>query len=215
MSLTHENKYPLNNFIRKILIDKNSYLLNGNSVDKNTRCNFEYKIEKSEAILKLEAHEKGLCLVPRWLAVVLSLLTLLLVIIFIAALVLVINSPRNAIYGESCKTKNCWTNFNLQCINSICQCSSTQFYTNKCEDLQTYGEGCYSTTSCDTTKSLSCSLGKCDCSSTQYWSSTCIDRLTYNTACSGDQCKTNLNLICSSSTGKCDCSDTTTYYHFY
>ena len=54
------------NFVRKVLADKNAYLVNGNS-SNDVKAQIEYKDIKSPAVEKLELLSKGKVLIPRWL----------------------------------------------------------------------------------------------------------------------------------------------------
>ncbi|CAF0931904.1 unnamed protein product [Brachionus calyciflorus] len=214
-----ESKNIAESFVRNVLADKESYLLNAKKLDHSNKCDlyqFEYKVEKSKAVLNMELLEKGLVEIPRWIVYVSLIIMTFLIAFFILSLLTLGNiiGKSDAMYQQSCSDRPCSKALNLKCINKTCQCESPKYYTKKCVDLSKYGEKCMFTSHCINGQSLSCMGSICSCALNKYWSSDvslCVDRLTYGQSCSGDQCKINSNLICSSS-GTCDCIDDTLYY---
>ena len=200
---TNESK-----FIKRILADKNSYILSGRSPDGFNDVELEYKVEKSEHQIELEKLAEGKIRIPKWLAVVGLLLLLYIIIIFGSSFILLAIQTRDAAYQESCVNARCHAKLNLKCIDGICQCNPDEFYTDKCNGLFTYQESCASTAQCKQSLGLSCRWAICDCQPSQYWNGIqCVNRVSYSIACSGDQCLPNLGLGCYS--GVCDCADTT------
>ncbi|RNA11843.1 prion-like-(Q N-rich) domain-bearing 25 [Brachionus plicatilis] len=199
-------------FVRNVLADRSSYILNGYSDDHFYQ--FEYRVEKSEAVRNLELHENGLVEVPRWIVYFCIPVMIFLIAFFTGALVTMGSVKSDAIYGQSCADRSCSKEHNLKCINKVCQCESPKYYTNKCVDLSKYEEKCASRDKCDPSQDLICFGSICSCAPTKYWnseSSKCVDRLTYGQTCNGDQCKIRINLVCSS-LGFCQCIDNTLYF---
>jgi hypothetical protein len=126
---------------------------------------------------------------------------------FIVALILALNPLRDAVLNQSCTHTQCSTALNLKCINDVCQCYTTEYFTDKCKTLSTYSEPCFVASNCFQTYGLICSLGTCTCSSVEFWNGTwCVPRYTYDVTCSGDQCLPNRLLSCLAN--KCDCPRT-------
>lgn len=197
-------------FVRDFLVDKSSYILNGHT--KNGFYQFEYKIQKSEAVRQLELIEKGLVEIPKWVVFLACSIMVFALAFFIASLIVLANRKPEVGYLQSCADRPCASSLNLKCINKTCQCVSPQFYRKKCVDFLKYGESCTFTVDCDTSQSLTCIGSKCGCALTKYWdssSSMCLDRLTYGDPCNGDQCRINVNLMCSST---CTCIDDQLYF---
>ncbi|RNA20844.1 prion-like-(Q N-rich) domain-bearing 25 [Brachionus plicatilis] len=196
-------------FVRNVLADRSSYILNGYSNDHFYQ--FEYKVEKSEAVRNLELHKNGLVEVPRWIVYFSIPVMIFLIALFTGALIAMGSVKPDAIYGQSCADRSCSKALNLKCINRLCQCESPKYYTNKCVDLSKYGEKCVSRDNCDPSQDMICFGSICSCAPTKYWNSEsnkCVDRLTYGQTCYGDQCKIRINLECSS-LGVCLCIDNT------
>jgi hypothetical protein len=200
---TNESK-----FIKKVLADKNSYILSGRTPDGRDFVELEYKIEKTENQIELEKLAEGKIRIPKWIAVVGLLLLLYLVILFGSSFILLIIQTRDAAYQESCVNARCHTKLNLKCIDGVCQCNPDEFYTDKCTGLLSYKESCASSAHCKQSLGLSCRWAICDCQSNQYWNGNeCVNRVSYSIACSGDECLPNVGLGCFS--GICDCVDST------
>ena len=53
-------------FVRKVLADEDSYILNGNS-SNNVKAQFEFKEIKSPIAEKYSLFTRGKVLIPRWL----------------------------------------------------------------------------------------------------------------------------------------------------
>ena len=199
-------------FVPKVLADKHGYILNGsrqNGDETSHFYQFEYKVQKNEAVENLELHQNGLVQVPRWLTISSLIIMAFILSFFIASLVVLGSTKPEAYYKKSCADRPCASSLNLKCINKTCQCVSPQFFRTKCVDFSKYGESCTMSFDCDSSQALSCIGSKCGCALTKYWdssSSMCLDRLTYGDSCSGDQCRINVNLICNS-VGSCGCVD--------
>jgi len=128
-------------------------------------------------------------------------------VVLIFAVVLALNPLRDAVYNQSCAITQCSSALNLKCINGICQCYSSEFYTDSCKTLSTHAQPCFVDTNCFQTYGLTCRLGTCECKSNYYWNGTfCVYRLNYGVGCSGDQCLPNRGLSCINN--KCDCPNT-------
>jgi hypothetical protein len=200
---TNESK-----FIKRLLADKNSYVLSGRSPDGKNDIELEYKIEKSQHQIELENLAKGKIRIPKWLAVIGLLLLVYVMIIFGSSFILLAIQTRDAAYQESCVKARCHAKLNLKCIEGTCKCNPDEFYTDKCTALLTYLESCVSSAQCKQSLGLSCRWANCDCQASKYWNgSLCVDRVSYLIGCSGDQCLPNVGLGCY--TGVCNCVDTT------
>ena len=145
--------------------------------------------------------------VPKWTLVTGSLMVLSILITLIAAIVVVVLAPRNALHNENCKARSCIGNLGLKCINNTCECPPEYVYIDKCRLRQNYLENCASPNSCKEGKNLTCIDGVCKCNSKSYWDGkVCLKTGTYNSKCSDSiQCFTNSILYCDKSLGKCAC----------
>ena len=173
----------------------------------------KFKIEKSQAVQNLEILNNGQVAIPKWAVVVASTAILASAAIFVASMVIMTNKSRDGLYNETCANRSCAKGLGLKCINKTCLCPDKQFYREKCRDLSTYSEPCQANSECQSTQLLICLAPKCGCDKAKYWSSSekkCVDRKTYNEGCNGDECKTQLNLVCDLSAKRCDCTNTAT-----
>ena len=122
--------------------------------------------------------------------------------------------------------------FRLSCQNSMCECSSTQFWSTSsstCVNHYTYNSGiCTADNQCTSNTNLICrksgtscncpstvaNNGKCDCTTPisgkeYYWNgSSCTSALSYNQSCTfNNMCQTLTELtICSGTPSKCICN---------
>lgn len=152
---------------------------------------------------------RSLVNVPCWLASICSCFGLLLLAILIAAIVILLNAKKPALYGKNCENRSCQSGLNMKCIDNICTCHSDEYYAASCYAKRTFGMFCDRNYQCLETKRLECLDGKCVCNSTQYWTgSICMNKKTYRQTCSGDQCLTDLLLYCNKKTGFCECNST-------
>ena len=167
----------------------------------NLQSVIQYKFPKEEI--------KGFQ-VPKWTLVTGSLIVLSILIILIAAIVVVVFAPRDALHTENCKGRSCIKNFGLKCINNTCLCPSEYVYIDKCTLRKNYLDNCVYRTSCKEGTNLMCIDGICKCNSTSYWDGkACLNKGKYNSICSNSsQCLTNSILYCDKSLGKCACDAT-------
>lgn len=202
-------------FVKNYLIEPGSYTIDTLNNNDGQITTYEYKVEKSPAIKKLELLKNGKIEIPRWIVYALSLVFIGLIAFFIAAVAIFASTKPDAIYGESCKTTSCSKALKLKCINGVCQCESPKYYKGYCADLSKYDESCMLNSHCDPEQGLTCVYSKCGCASNFFWSrfeSKCIERRSYGEDCSGDECKININLSCNLNSGTCECIDSTKYY---
>ena len=142
--------------------------------------------------------------IPKWHLFIYILTFAALFTILAAAIAVVYNAPPPALYKESCDKRSCQKSLNMKCINGSCQCTSEQYFTNKCESKRENMEFCWKDYQCK--DYLRCRDGKCQCASDYYDSKgKCIQRKTYGQSCNGDQCLTSSMLYCDTITDKCIC----------
>ena len=167
----------------------------------NSALRYVFPVDKTNGVL-----------IPKWLLVTASLIATSVLITLVAAIVVVVLAPRNALYLENCAGRSCIPNFGLKCINKTCQCTTGYIYINKCTSKINYMEKCLSLNNCMDSANLVCLNGVCMCNSTAYWNnkkSTCINKGNISAACSSnDQCLGNLMITCNIQQGICGCDST-------
>jgi hypothetical protein len=163
----------------------------------------QYKIEIYKIYWKPDDHASF------WKGVLLILALLTLITVFIGSLFL-LEWKRPGLYLEDCIRRSCASGFDLKCINSTCQCPSSDFYyTNKCHQKKSYEEYCHNSQE-QCKKGLNCFNGKCSCDQTKFWAGTkCSNRGSYAENCDFDnRCLGSLFLICDESSKLCKCDST-------
>lgn len=124
----------------------------------------KYKPIKSETVKKLEALSNGRIFVPKWLLAFGFAIFIATALFFIASVVISVIKKPNGLYNESCTYRNCEKNLGLKCINKVCLCTINQFYTDKCQNLSTFGQICRKDEHCIKEQSLVCVItSKCEC----------------------------------------------------
>jgi len=119
-----------------------------------------------------------------------------------------------ATYGGACSaTTLCYSSLGLQCISSVCQCNSTQYWstlsngTQVCANLRTLGQSCTANTDCqNSATSVECVTNICECNYSGYYLDrtlvTCVPLIAlggtcaYNYECASSNC--NASLVCGS-----------------
>ena len=158
----------------------------------------------TRTIIRIRDEELRTCLVPRWAAGCYCLTLTCLLAILIAACVILLGAKSPANYLESCAGRSCNKDLGMKCINKICTCTDSQYYTNKCYEKKAINELCSAQDQCK--DGLNCIGGKCQCNETYYHNGAkCLKRKTYQETCQGDQCLTQLILSCDKNSGKCVC----------
>ena len=117
---------------------------------------------ESIAVVYRSIHEanKKVISVPKWSIFIAILFLFFLYIVMIAAFVILIGAPRPGLYLESCNQRSCSKENKLKCIDSVCQCLPTEYYTNKCITKKSFLQKCQAHNQCSTAY---CNLGQCDC----------------------------------------------------
>jgi hypothetical protein len=116
---------------------------------------------------------------------------------------------RPGLYLKDCIHRSCASGLGLKCINSICQCPSSDFYyTNKCLPKKSHGAYCHdSQEQCK--EGLVCFNGKCSCNQTQIWiGNKCSNRGFFAENCDSIQCLDSLFLTCDATSKICICDST-------
>jgi hypothetical protein len=187
---SHQQLQSATRFVLKKLVSPDSQVLQEiNTQTKEIQSTLEYEPQAKRDL------QDGICLLPKWMLVLGILFLFSITIIFLAALITVMGAKNAAVYGESCSDRSCTKNLNLKCIDKICNCSSNEYYSNKCLPKKTYLKKCNEGMSmCLDNISLICTDGTCKCLNTQYWNgSKCVSRLNYKEKCNGDTCLTTFD----------------------
>ena len=104
-------------------------------------------------------------------------------------------------YNQTCD--RCFPDRYLVCRNSRCQCPSSTFWNeyNQCVDQQFVGSTslCAKDSWCRQDMNLSCVCTKCQCPVRTFWKNgSCIGQFLAGVSCNtSDQCRNDLQLVCS------------------
>jgi hypothetical protein len=143
-----------------------------------------------------------------WKGILLILALFALFSIFIGSLFL-LKWKRPGLYLEDCNRRSCASGFDLKCINSTCQCPSSDFYyTKKCFQKKSYGEYCHNSQE-QCKQGLKCFNGICSCNWTQFWTGNrCSNQGSYADNCDSVKCSNSSFLKCDTSSKLCVCGST-------
>lgn len=156
---------------------------------------------------------------PQWAT---AIMATIIVGVIVGSSVLAYGVPKKSVnYRENCYYQPCKTQFNLQCINGVCDCDLNNYYAKGCQMKKEYLQKCNSnTTNCNEKLNTKCLDGVCKCDDKySYWNGQyCSNKGSFNDTCqqSDIECLTNLLLYCNNSLKQCICrNDRYKYYVKY
>ena len=142
------------------------------------------------------------CSMPLWAVITGILLFALALVILLSTIPILYKSKAPAGYLENCSGRSCMKEIEAKCVSDKCQCTSTQYFSNKCTEKESYGSKCLYGYECK--DYLMCYDGICQCDVNYYHTGTkCVNRKTLGVSCTGDQCLNTSMLYCDK--GKCAC----------
>lgn len=146
----------------------------------------------------------GYMSIPKWKLVLIFLTIIFLTIILISGSLVLLSSKGPAGYLYDCKSRSCFPNLGLKCVEGKCQCENEQFFTKICLNKKTNGAACGNSDQC--LSSLECRNGICQCASNEYWDGIkCSKMRSYLESCSKNECSSRNYLYCNTTFGSCIC----------